>query len=85
MSRLEENLKELGYELNMFGFYSKQDIKILAIKNKIFNNNCYVEAIKEIKNRNDIQALKDSIEDYDNQLRIMKKDLEILKGVDVDE
>lgn len=82
MTKLEEKLIELGYELDMFGFYSKQDIKILAIGNKIFNNNCHIEVIKEIKNRNDIINLVDSINDYSRQLLIMQKDLEILKGVE---
>lgn len=47
---------------------------------KIIEKGCYI-SIKAhvIQNRNDIQELKDSIEYYDNQLKIMEKDLEVLK------
>ena len=80
MNKLEE-LKELGYEMNMFGYYQKQDINILINKekNKIFEKECYVEVVKQIRSRNDIQELKDNIPNYDEQLRIMWKDLEELR------
>ena len=81
MTKLEEKLIELGYEKNIFGYYQKQDIQILIDKNKnkIFERNCCVEVVKEVRNRNDIQFLRDNIEKYDKQLKIMRKDLEILK------
>ena len=79
MSRLEQKLIELGYEKNIFGYYQKQNIQILVDKNKIFKKECYVEVAKEVRNRNDIQFIKDNIGNYDEQLKIMKKDLEELK------
>ena len=79
MTKLEEKLIELGYEKNIFGYYQKQNIQILIDNNKIFEKGCYVEVIKEVRNRNDIQFLKDNIEKYDKQLKIMRKDLEELK------
>ena len=87
MPRLEEKLKELGYRpLNnelYDGHYLKENIYIVIHNNKIIKDICYV-AIKQqsIQNRNDIQALKDSIEYYDEQLKIMQKDLEVLKNVE---
>lgn len=80
-SPLEKKLKDLGYEMNMFGYYQKQNINILinTIDNTIFEKDCYVEVVKQIRSRNDIQSLKDNIPNYDEQLRIMWKDLEVLK------
>ena len=79
--RLEEKLIELGYEMNMFGYYQKRDINILINKerNKIYEKDCCIEVAILIKSRNDIQTLKDNIPNYDEQLRIMWKDLEELK------
>ena len=82
-AKLEEKLKELGYKKNIFGYYQKQNIQILIDKNqnKIFEKGCYVEIIKEVRNRNDIQFVKNNIEKYDKQLKIMRKDINILKEV----
>ena len=81
ISTLEQKLIELGYEMNMFGYYQKGDINILLNKerNKIFERNCCVEISVSIRSRNDIQKLKDNIQNYDEQLRIMQKDLEELR------
>lgn len=80
MTKLEEKLKELGYYKDIFNYYTKRDICIFIYENKIYESKCCVIIqSKCIRSRNDIQALKDSIEDYDEQLRIMWKDLEELK------
>ena len=81
MNKLEEKLIELGYEKNIFGYYQKQNIQILIDKNKnkIFEKDCYVEVAKEVRNRNDIQFIRDNIENYDKQLKIMQQDLEELR------
>ena len=83
--KLEEKLIELGYEMNMFGYYQKRDINILINKerNKIYEKDCCIEVSIPIKSRNDIQALKDNIPNYDEQLRIMWKDLEVLKKYEI--
>lgn len=81
MTKLEKKLKELGYEKNIFGYYQKQNINILinTIDNTIFEKDCYIEVAISIRSRNDIQSLKDNIPNYDEQLRIMQKDLEELR------
>ena len=81
MSRLEDKLKELGYEYNkVVDVYSKDRIRIYIHNNRILKNDCHI-AIKNviIQNRNDIQELKDSIDYYNEQLMTMYKDLEVLK------
>ena len=81
MTKLEEKLKELGYTPDLFGFYTKKDINILIHENKIYKDHCYViVGQKNIRNKNDIQELKDSIDYYHEQLMIMQKDLEELKN-----
>lgn len=84
MSRLEEKLKELGYEYNRATeWYCKEQIRITIYKNKIIEKGCCVSIKQQIiKDRNDILSLIDSINDYSRQLLIMQKDLEILKGVE---
>ena len=79
MSKLEQKLKDLGYKKSSV-FWKKNDIYIYLFSNKtLFKEYCYVNFNKWIQSRNDIQALKDSIEYYDEQLKIMDKDLKELK------
>lgn len=76
---LQNKLNELGYihyENNMY-VKSKYDIVLCFKASKIVDY--YISVIKTIRNRNDIQSLKDSVENYDKKLRIMWKDLEALK------
>lgn len=76
---LQNKLNELGYvhyESNMY-VKLKYDIVLCFKASKIVDY--YISVIKTIRNRNDIQSLKDSIENYDNKLRIMWNDLEALK------
>lgn len=74
-------LKELGYVKHQTDMYVKlkYDIVICFNASKIVDS--YISIIRCIRNRNDIQDLHDRIENYDKQLKIMQKDLEILKGV----
>ena len=88
MTNLEQKLIELGYEKSIYycicDFYSKQDIRIYVNDtcNEVFKENCCVVLErKNLKNRNDIQELKDSIDYYHEQLMIMQKDLEMLRNV----
>ena len=81
MTKLEEKLIELGYEKTIYYFYSKQNIIIYIIENKILKENCCVVLERrKLKNRNDIQKLKDSIDYYHEQLMTMYKDLEVLEN-----
>lgn len=76
---LQNKLNELGYihyENNMY-VKLKYDIVLCFKASKIVDY--YISVIKTIRNRNDIQSLKDSIENYNNKLRIMWNDLEALK------
>lgn len=82
MTKLEKKLIELGYEKTNYCFYFKKDIRIYITwkAHQILKDKCCVVIERrKIKNRNDIQVLKDSIENYDNQLRILWNDLEALK------
>ena len=81
MSRLEQKLVELGYKKYSPFIWKKDDIHITLISNKTLHiEYCYVDCNKWIQNRNDIQAiLKEIVEHYNNQLKIMQKDLEELK------
>ena len=83
MAKLEQKLIELGYKYDRATeWYCKDRIRITIYKNKIIEKSCCISIKQQIiKNRNDIQELKDSIEDYDNQLKIMQKDLEVLNNV----
>ena len=83
MSRLEEKLIELGYTYDRNVYWIKGKIYLYMSPMKtIIEKWCFIKVNFIIQNRNDIQELHDSIEDYDKQLKIMKKDLEILKGVE---
>lgn len=76
---LQKKLEELGYiqyQTNMY-VKLKYDIVLCFKANKIVDY--YISVIRTIRNRNDIQSLKDSVENYDNKLRIMWNDLEVLK------
>lgn len=85
MSRLEEKLIQLGYKRCNVNYYKKERITLMIYEdeNKTIKIKAHIK-IKEqiIKNRNDIQKLHDSIECYDNQLKIMQKDLEELRNVE---
>ena len=81
MTKLEEKLIELGYvkyqEPNRYIKKNMNIVLVVSSKGRILNS--YLRVCTLIYNRNDIQALKDSIEDYDIQLKIMRFDLEVLK------
>ena len=85
MTKLEEKLIQLGYKRCNVNYYRKERIALMIYEdeNKTIKIKAHIK-IKEqiIKNRNDIQKLHDSIECYDNQLKIMQKDLEVLKEYD---
>lgn len=82
MTKLEEKLFNLGYRYVDYYCYNKGDIYIyITDDNKnIYRPHCYI-SIKQrrIQDESDMQRLKNSIEYYDNQLKIMENDLEILK------
>ena len=82
MSRLEEKLKELGYRYVDYYCYNKGSIYIYITDDKknIYRPRCYI-SIKQrrIQDKSDMQRLKNSIDYYDEQLRIMQKDLEELR------
>ena len=82
MTKLEEKLFNLGYRYVDYYCYNKGDIYIyITDDNKnIYRPRCYI-SIKQrrIQDESDMQRLKNSIEYYDNQLKIMENDLEILK------
>lgn len=75
-------LNELGYSHYENNMYVKNGYSIVICfeASKIIDH--YISVIRTIRNRNDIQAYKDSIECYDNQLRIMYEDLEVLRNVE---
>lgn len=82
MTKLEEKLFDLGYRYVDYYCYNKGDIYIyITDDNKnIYRPRCYI-SIKQrrIQDKSDMQRLKNSIEYYDNQLKTMENDLEILK------
>ena len=80
MTKLEEKLKKLGYKtLNHIAYY-KGIIRIVISRNKILKNTCHLRIDeKVIRNRNDIQKLKDKVDYYHEQLMIMYKDIEELE------
>lgn len=76
---LQKKLNELGYVHYESNMYVKKGYDIVLCIEASSIINYYISVIKTIKSRNDIQSLKDSVENYDNQLRIMWNDLEVLK------
>ena len=82
MTKLEEKLKELGYNKIGAIIYRKGIIRLCvsAVKNKVYKSLCHLFVDNTvISNRNDIQKLKDNIDYYHEQLMIMYKDIEELE------
>lgn len=80
MGKIEDKLKELGYEYDKYVYWVKDKIYLYMSPIKTITEKwCFVKVNLIIQNRNDIQALKDSIDYYHEQLMTMQKDLEVLK------
>ena len=80
MTKLEERLKELGYEYDKYVYWIKGKIYLYMSPIKtIIEKWCFVKVNFTIQNDFDLQELKDSISYYEEQLKIMQKDLEVLK------
>lgn len=76
---LQNKLNELGYvhyESNMY-VKLKYDIVLCFKGSKIVDY--YISVVRTIRNRNDIQKLKDKVDYYHTQLMIMYKDIEELE------
>ena len=76
---LKSKLKELGYKeiRSWYTYWHKQDIHLYIEDNKVSEH--WIEVTFDINNEQDFQELKDSISYYEEQLKIMQKDLEVLK------
>lgn len=76
---LKSKLKELGYKeiRTWYTYWRKQDINLYIEDNEVSQH--WIDVILEINNEQDFQELKDSISYYEEQLKTMQKDLEVLK------
>ena len=79
---LKSKLKELGYKeiRTWYTYWRKEDINLYIEDNEVSEH--WVDVVLEINNEQDFQELKDSISYYEEQLKIMQKDLEELKNVE---